>query len=86
MIYMDISKEEEVKEFIHEWFISQFGIELEDSPQILDTYLYLEFESGNYGTRKYRLYFMNKTDFLNLSQSDMKLWILESIFQMTMGV
>ena len=86
MIYMDISKEEEIKDFIREWFMSQFGIELEDSPQILDNYLYLEFESGNSGTKKYRLYFTNRTDFLNLNHSDMKLWILEFIFQMTMGV
>lgn len=86
MIYMDISKEEEKKELIREWFLYEFGIELEDSPQILDDYLYLEFESGNSGTKKYRLHFNDREEFLNLTHTETKLWILTYIFEMTMGV
>lgn len=69
----------QVTEEIRYFFYFEFGIELEDSPQILDEYLYLEFWARG-REFKFRIdYYEDLHNFLYLDRYDREYIIMKAI-------
>ena len=79
----DRQLELEIKEF----FSEVLNIELEDSPQILDTYLYLEFDDYcNGGEIKFRLpYPQGRQHFLEMDIHDKMIFIVFAFMKSRYG-
>jgi len=72
----DISKE------IRHFFLDEYDIKLEDSPQIAPECLYLEFDTMELGERKLRISFderMSYEDFLTTTKDDRMNWICRKV-------
>ena len=76
-----------VKKEIKDYFQNCLNIELEDSPQILENYLYLEFEDASSGSEiKFRLsYPYDKKHFLSMGKKDRILFILSDFISGRFG-
>lgn len=71
---------------IKEYFKNAMNIELEDSPQILDDYLYIEFDNDSIGGTKFRIsYPLDKKHFLDMNKADRMLFILTAIMRKKFG-
>ena len=80
-IFMD-----KVKKEIREYFKIAMKIELEDSPQILDDYLYIEFDNYAISDMKFRIpYPIDKEAFLEMNKADRMLFILTAIMRAKFG-
>ena len=77
----------EVEEEIKDYFKECLGIQLEDSPQVLEEYLYLEFEDLSYGSEvKFRLqYLYDRKHFLSMGKGDRMLFILSAFVNWRFG-
>jgi|GEM_PF-4548096 len=77
---------DKVKKEIREYFKIAMKIELEDSPQILDDYLYIEFDNYAISDMKFRIpYPIDKEAFLEMNKADRMLFILTAIMRAKFG-
>lgn len=77
---------ETIKQEIKQYFKVAMKIELEDSPQILDDYLYIEFYNHRMGDMKFRIpYPVDKEAFLEMNKSDRMLFVLTAIMRVRFG-
>lgn len=92
---VDIEKREkslriqDTEDLIKFYFDEKFGINLEDSPQILKEYVYIEFWDDNRGRdRKFRIPYIKFTqdEFLTFEFEKQIKFILEGIIQKTFGL
>lgn len=75
-----------LKEEIKDFFQKALNIELVDSPQILEKYLYLEFEDQTGGERKFRIsYPIDLPHFIMMEKGDRMLFILTAIVRGAYG-
>lgn len=69
------NREKIVKNELFEYFLDAFDIELEDSPQILDSYLYIQYW-GLDGDVKLRIpYPVDKEHFLFMNETQRNYWV-----------
>lgn len=92
---VDIEKREknlriqDTEDLIKFYFDEKFGINLEDSPQILEEYVYIEFWDDNRGRdRKFRIPYIKFTqdEFLTFEFEKQIKFILEGMVQKTFGL
>lgn len=92
---VDIEKREkslriqDTEDLIKFYFDEKFGINLEDSPQILEEYIYIEFWDDNRGRdRKFRIPYIKFTqdEFLTFEFEKQIKFILEGMVQKTFGL
>ena len=77
-----MNREERLKQEIKEYFKIAIKVELEDSPQILDDYLYLEFEDKIGNEVKFRMdYPLDKKHFMDMQKGDRMLFILTNFMR-----
>jgi len=82
-------KIQDVEDLIKFYFDERLGINLEDSPQILEEYVYIEFWDDNRGRdRKFRIPYIKFTqdEFLTFEFEKQIKFILEGIVQKTFGL
>ena len=75
-----------IEKEIKDCFKNDTGIALENSPQILDDYLYIEFDNDLVGAVKYRIpYPLDKNHFVNMDKAERVLFILTMMVRMEFG-
>jgi len=82
-----MNKNDKVIKQIRKYFKKTLGIVLEDSPQILNKYLYLEFEDRNGIEQKIRIPYGKQglIGFLKMSKKERFLFIMEQIIHYECG-
>jgi len=72
----------QVRNEISRYFLKTFNIELEDSPQILDEYLYLEYSNSN-GDVKLRIPYDNgcRECFLDMDHDHRIFWVMSMVLK-----
>lgn len=69
------NREKIVKNEIFEYFLDTFDIELEDSPQILGSYLYIQYWALDRDVKLRIPYPVNKGHFLSMSETQRNNWV-----------
>jgi len=81
-----MTKEKQIEKEIYNFFKEALKIELEDSPQILNDYIYFEFEGRDGGDVKFRLYYPETKElFVEMNKTKRMFFILSCFVRVEHG-